>query len=322
VNARVWLLGAFVVAALAGCGQTREETEPGGSPPIEVRVTAVRRGEVVDVRTVTGQTAALTMVRLASPVTGRVTFLAAQPGDRLEKGAIAARVLPSENEAAVHGFDILERSGSLTPEERKLGRDLRRTQVAGDVALRAPFAAVVSARLHNPGEQVAPNDVLLELFDPSSLYVVAQVPIEIAAQMRPGMEVQVVSGAGRASGRVAVIMPALDARALTVPTRVELSEPLPLPLLSAAVECRITLAHHGDVLVVPRSALLSSIASKRGEVMVAAGKRAEARAVSIGLHNDQVVEITEGLAAGEMVLVDGQYALPEGAAIQPKPDAG
>ena len=90
-------------------------------------------------------------------------------------------------------------AANLSTAERTHAQRLQRDLGARDIPLRAPFAAVVAERLHNPGEQVAQNDVLLELFDPQSLYVLAQVPVESASRIRAGMTAEI--GTGGVDGR-------------------------------------------------------------------------------------------------------------------------
>ena len=56
---------------------------------------------------------------------------------------------------------------------------------------------------------------------------------------------------------------------------------------------------------------------RNGVVMVAVQGHAQQRTVRLGLHTQTDVEVTDGLAADEAVLVEGQYSLPDGTAIQP-----
>jgi hypothetical protein len=283
-----------------------------------VRVTAARRGDISEVLSVTGETAALSMLRLASPVAGRVTLLNVRPGDQLAAREVAARVMPIENEAALHGFTLLQGATGLSAEDQATARRLQRDLGTRDVPLRAPFPSVVAERLHNPGEQVAQNEVVLLLFDPRSLYVLAQVPVEAATRITAGMPVEVQSAGQQAAGTVAALITTLAPETLTAPVRISLTTPLQLPLLHATAECRITMRRHSNALLIPRSALLSSAVGDQGTVMVSTGGRAQRRRVQLGLRTQQEVEITGGLADAESVLVNG-YSLPDGTAIQPLP---
>ncbi len=304
----------LLAGALDGCERATETTQ--AAAPVQVRAVAVRRGEISEVLTVTGETAALSVLRLTSPVAGHVTFLTARPGDHLAQGAVAARVIPLENEAALHGFAFLDNTGNLSAAERQLTRRLRAELSARDIPLRAPFPAVVAERLRNPGEQVAQNDPLLELFDPSSLYVLAQVPVDAAARIEPQLPVQVSAGGTSVPGAVTVVVTTVVPQALTVPVRIALQAPLQPLLLHAAVQCRITVAEHTEALLIPRTALISSTAAQRATIMIVAGDRARRRTIQLGLQTQSEVEVTEGITPGDSVLVDGHYALPDGTRIR------
>jgi membrane fusion protein, multidrug efflux system len=313
------LLMCALMLIAAAC---REATEAPSPPqPINVRASTVRRSDITDTLTVTGETAALSVLRLASPIAGRVTFLTAQAGDHFAAGEVAVRVISLENEAALHGFAFLESAAPLSADDHARARRMQHDLGGRDIALRAPFAAVVTERLHNPGEQVAQNDILLELFDPQSLYALAQVPVESAAQVRPGMPAEVQTDGTIVPGEVVALAGALTPQTLTVPVRIRLATALQPPLLHAALQVRITVARHVDALLIPRSALLSSNVAAEGTVMVAVDHTARRRTIHLGLRTASDVEVTQGLTDDEIVLIDGQYALPDGIPIAPQPVA-
>jgi RND family efflux transporter MFP subunit len=264
---------------------------------------------------VTGETAALSTLRLASPMNGRVAALAVRAGDHLAKDAVAAQIISFENEAALRGFTLLEQATQQTTAERQATGRLRQDLGMRTVPLRVPFAAVVAERLHNPGELVAQNEVLLEVFDPTSLYVIAHVPVDDATQIHPGAPVEVDVGEQQVPGEVTAIVTALTPQTLTVPVRIALSAPPEPALLHAAVRCRIRVAHDPRALVIPASAVVSSRVARRGTVMVAVNGHAQRRTVDFGLRAASRVEVLNGLSAGELVLTEGQYALPDGTPI-------
>ena len=280
-----------------------------------MKVVPAERGSIASDLHASGETNALTVVRLASPVAGRVTAVAVQPGDRVSSGTVAARVMPAENEAALHGFGVLADAGALRPSERPAAERLARDLAGRDIAVRAPFDGIVSDRLHNPGEQVAPSDVLVEVFDPRSLVVVAQIPVASSGDVKPGQPVEVRLAGTSITGRVTTLLAAVSPQSLTVPVRVALDAVPKPPLLHAAADCRITVAEHADALLIPRAALLADDHHSAGTVMIATDGVAKRRDVRIGLRGDDQVEITDGLAPGELVLVAGQYGLPDGATV-------
>lgn len=311
------LAGALLGSTgLAGCTQSPETSELPPARPVRVRIVPVQRGDISDVLTVSGETAALSTLRLASPVTGRITALTVRAGDRLARDEVAAQVISFENEAAVRGFALLDAATQLTPEERQLAQRLRRDVGTRSVPLRVPFAAVVAERLHNPGELVTQNDVLLEIFDPSSLYVIAQVPADVAAHVHSGAPAEVDVAQQRLHGRVTALITALTPQTLTVPVRITLDTAPEPAFLHAAVRCRIGLAHDPRALIVPSSALVSSGVGQHGAVIVATDGHARRRTVELGIRSQSRVEVVNGLSEGEQVLADGQYALPDGTPIE------
>lgn len=313
----------FVCFALAvvGCraGAKHEESESEIPRPAAVAIAAVREGDIEEVLRVSGETSALSVIRLASPIAGRVTFLSAQPGDRLAARETAARLLPLESEAALVGFRALDRAGALSPGEQETARKLESNLAAREVTLSAPFPAVVAERLKNPGEQVSPGDVVLELYDPHSLVAVAQVPIDSAGRLRKGMAATVLTANGTVRGEVATVLPSLAAGALTVPVRLTLSSPLEPPLRNAAVDCEISIATHHAARLIPRSAIVATDSPTEARVLVASEGHARSRKIGIGIRSHDLVEVLSGLEAGEPILVEGQYGLADGAPIRPQP---
>jgi multidrug efflux pump subunit AcrA (membrane-fusion protein) len=290
----------------------QEESKSEAGQPVKVAMAPVTKGAIREQLDAAGETQALKVLRLASPVAGRITELASLPGDHIARSAVAARVIPLESDAALRGFEVLrDADGNRANDTRQLAREL----AARDLPIRAPFGAVVSERLHNPGEQVAQGEVLLEIFDPGSLHVVAQVPADRASSL-VGKPAEISGSGVKASGKVEAVLPSVAAQSLTVPVRLSI-DPLPdTPLLHAPVTCRITAASHEDVLLVPRAALVTALVSNGAEVMVAKEGHARRRKISVGLTSDTVVEALDGLAAGEMIITEGGYALPEGAAVE------
>jgi RND family efflux transporter MFP subunit len=326
-------IGAFVAAALhlalAGCRTAPEEAaEPQAAPAI-VSIAPVRRGDVDETLRVSGETSALRVLRLASPVAGRVTFLAAQAGDRLAAAETAVRILPLENEAAVNGLRLLDRGRALAAGERDSAAGLARDLARRQVELSAPFAAVVAERVKNPGEQVAPGDVILELFDPRSLVAIAQVPIDVAPSLRKGMAVTVRTASGSTRGEVDRVLTSLTPATLTAPVRVVFASPFEPPLRGAAVDCEILLSTHHGALLVPHAALVASESRNAATVVVAADGHAHVRQIETGIRSGDLVEVRSGLQAGEEIVVQGQYGLADGAPIRvsapeasrPPPDA-
>ena len=303
------------LAALAtACSREKPEETVADVQPIAVEVERPKTADIDDVLVATGETAALSTVRLASPIAGRVTDLAVKPGDRVTRGQVVAHVLSLENEAALAGFAMLRSPSSGEPASPSR---IEREVATRAVPVAAPIAGLVIDRLHNPGEQVPQGEALVELFDPSSVVAIAQVPAESAGRVAPGMNA-VVTGAGfRGEGKVDSTVPLLTPGALTVPVRIALGDPKPTSLLHAAVECRITLAEHHGVLSIPASALLGPPRGHGGEILIVVDGKAKRTPIHLGVRSADQIEVISGLGADDRVIVEGGYGLANGTPVNP-----
>lgn len=103
----------------------------------------------------------------------------------------------------------------------------------------------------------------------------------------------------------------------TIPVRLGFVGRTNLPA-GTPVEVNIEAEEHGGVVLIPTSALVRE--AEETAVFIASGNKAQRRAVRVGLADGEHIEILEGVAAGEIVIVDGQAGLPDGAAITTEGD--
>ncbi|HDT12737.1 MAG TPA: efflux RND transporter periplasmic adaptor subunit, partial [Candidatus Aminicenantes bacterium] len=68
---------------------------------------------------------------------------------------------------------------------------------------------------------------------------------------------------------------------------------------------------HENALVVPQSAILEN-----AYVFVADGAKAVKRTVALGIQNSTMIEVLDGLAEGDRVIVEGNFGLEDGAPVQ------
>ena len=183
--------------------------------------------------------------------------------------------------------------------------------------VRATFAGVIAKRFHNPGDLVdaAAADPVLRVIDPRRLDVLASVPLTDSPRIMVGAAARLVAGpaGGPDVGLKVISRPAaVDPGTATVPIRVGFNAPTNFPA-GMPVQLDIDAEEHANVVLIPSPALVRE--GEETAVFVVAGDKAERRAVVIGLSDGVHVEIMTGLKAGEMVIVDGQQGLPDGAAV-------
>jgi RND family efflux transporter MFP subunit len=183
--------------------------------------------------------------------------------------------------------------------------------------VRATFDGIIAKRFHNPGDLVdaAAGDPVLRVIDPRRLEVVASVPLGDSSRVvigAPAHLAAVPAGSPEIGLKVISRPAAVDPGTATIPVRLAFNGPTNFSA-GTPVQVDIEAEQHTSVVLIPAPALVRE--GEETAVFVAAGNKAQRRAVEIGLTDGVHIEIVSGVKAGEMVIVDGQAGLPDGAAI-------
>jgi membrane fusion protein, multidrug efflux system len=199
--------------------------------------------------------------------------------------------------------------------ERVRSQHARAVDAAGRAIVRAPFDGIVAARQHNPGDLVlSSNDPVLRVVDPHRLDLVVLVGEADIPRVVPGATARV-SGPTANMPIGLKVQRRLADRATpegSLPFLLVFDDAVQLPV-DARVDVEIDAEERADAVLVPAEALIQD----DGEtvVMIAAGSRAERRPVSTGIRNEDRVELTSGVRAGELVITRGHLGLADGTAI-------
>ncbi|MFP3939824.1 MAG: efflux RND transporter periplasmic adaptor subunit [Thermoanaerobaculia bacterium] len=233
---------------------------------------------------------------------------------RLERLAEEGIVSEDAYDQAVTAAEASEagcRAARADVERAESAVDLARTRVE-QLVLRAPFSGVVADVDSEVGEWITPSPPavpvppVLDLIDPSSIYVSAPMDEVDAAVLEPGLPARITvdSLPGRElQGTVRRVAPyVLDVQEQnrTVEIEAEIEDPEVaarlLPGTSADVE--VILEVRGDVLRIPTGALVE------GErvLVVGEGGVLETRPVETGLSNWDWTEVVAGLEPGDRVV--------------------
>lgn len=188
--------------------------------------------------------------------------------------------------------------------------------------LRAPFAGVVSGKLTELGQWVEPGQAVLDLVAIDALRLDFAVAEDYLPRITPDAAVSFRLNAAPERtyrGRVATIVPVTDPGARTFLLRVHADEPVAGLLPGMSVEATLRLKTGSEGLTVPRDATLRY---PDGRVIVWTvvsgddGPTVQENLVRIGLAFDGLVEVREGLTAGDRVVVRGNEALQGGQRVQ------
>src|SRR5687768_2867438 len=357
-NGRPMIVGAVLVVGIAivfllmrNRGEAAQEGGPaaaggGGAPampPMPVDVDTARRQSVVDAVRATGRIEAVQAIELRPDEQGRVTGILFREGQYVEAGTPLVKVddamLKAQSERAKADRDLstqqLERVRRLRAQNAASPADLERAEAASRSAeaglallelqiarttVRAPFAGAIGQRFVSVGDYVTTGTRLLTLQTVNPQRAVIEVPERYARMLRPGQAVDfsVASQEGRTfRARVDFIDPVVQGESRTI--LVKASAPNPGGLLKPGmfIEARLATATRANAIVVPEDAV-EPLRSANVVWAVVDGK-ASRRVVTLGVRSAGMVEIVNGVQAGEIVVVGGLERMGEGAPVAPRP---
>ncbi len=246
------------------------------------------------------------------------------PAETQEKARVSYVKCHTQLEAAKEKLAMLEAGPTKTEigvalafvDEAAAKRALAQAKL-DECLLKAPFAGVITQVYVRPGDLATPRAPLLKMMDPSSLVVRAGLPESCAAEIRKGTEAVVRLDAypGRTfRARIERVYPRLEWESRTRIIEAKVMDPIELiPRLFARVSVQGRVAE--DAVVVPDAAIVTTPRGYKVVYVVKEGK-ANKRRVSIGLEQEQRVQVTDGVQAGEMVVVVGNLNLKDGAQVQ------
>jgi RND family efflux transporter MFP subunit len=337
----MWLVGAFhrkidPTAAAHEPSARSVERSVGGTPLVEVRVIRVPQTE-----SAVGTIRAVYETGVASRLLARVVDVHVTAGQRVTKGdalvrldddALKARV--EQGEAAVASARAardqaqieFDRVGRLVEQQSasEIERDrvvsalkiaeaelLRAEQILSEArtiltyaAVQSPLDGMVIDKRVEIGDMVTPGQVLVSLYDPSKMQLVAGVRESLTHRLRVGQTVDVEIDAiqKRCQGTVSEIVPQAETASRTFAVKV--TGPCPPGIYTGMFARLLIPLGEREVLVVPGSAIRR--VGQLDVVDVVTGKngdKLQRRIVQLGRSFGDDVQVLAGLRVGEKVAV-------------------
>lgn len=186
------------------------------------------------------------------------------------------------------------------------GNDARRT-----LTYRSPINGIVMEKKAIQGMRFTPGEVLYQIADLSSVWILADVFEQDLALVQRGQTASAKLSAfpGKTfNAKVSYVYPTLNSQTRTVPVRLELDNPKGLLKPGMYADVELSAPVGGKVLTVPTSAVIFSGKSQTVLVELAPG-RFEPRTVKLGMQGNDYVEVLEGLGEGEQVVVAANFLI-------------
>lgn len=303
-------------------------------PNQDVRVSALVPGRVVDLRVAEGDVvhAGEVIARLdartyhdqldqatASEQQAKASFenaqLSLKRNEDLVKRGIAARkdlddARTAESVAA----------GSLHQAEAAL--EIAHLQ-AERTSIVSPLNGRVVKRFVSVGEQVDGTGAqpIVEVANLSEVELLGNLPAVYLATMRAGESLSIESDAfsgKKFTGKVVAISPAVDPATNVGLVRIRMSNPAGALRMGMYLTARIAVDTHKNALLAPPGAIYRDNNSAPRVYRVEKDK-ATATGVTLGIQNQDEVELLSGVKEGDMIILVGGYGLPDEATVRVKP---
>lgn len=340
------LVLALVGAGIVGFNMFRDRAIQGffanrTPPPVPVDTVVAEAGEWTPTLEAIGTVFAARGIELAVETAGVVREVGFVANERVEEGQVLVRIgdeieradLAAAEAAVRLAEQSLERIASLrtrgvaaeaSTEEAEANLASARAQaqrieaVIDQKVLRAPFAGEIGIPAVEEGQFVTAGAPVATLQDIDTLRVDFTLPEQSRPLIEAGQAVLVGAETGaQATGIITAIEPRIDPRTRLVSVRAELDNREGELSPGQFVRVRIVLPTEEGVVALPQTAVVTSLygdhiyAVTEGEGEDA-GLVVRQVFVTTGLRQGGRVEIVEGVAPGDRVVVAGQNRLSNG----------
>ena len=337
----VVIAGALLAAVAFKLTNNKEELtekiyQPDVNTAVMVQIDSVKMARFDQSVTFTGSFAPNREVTLGTETTGKVIKVNIQEGSRVAAGSVIAQLdsdlLKAQLQSAHASYDravsTLTRYQQAVSGVTQLQIDNAKTDVLitkaqidqlkkqiSQCTIHAPSAGVIISRNFDLGAIVSPGMQMATLIDISSLKLEINVPEKNIAQFKTGQAIDVTSDVHpgtKFKGIVEMIGSDADAsHNFQIKVRVANNNYALRSGMYGTVELTNTLS--ADALTVPRSAIIGS--SAKPQVYVIENNVAKIRNIQLGSGNENRVQVTSGLAAGNLVASGGLVNLSNGSRV-------
>jgi membrane fusion protein (multidrug efflux system) len=317
-------------------GQPAAGGKPQGPTPVGVQVAAP--ANMQDKVSVGGSLMANEQVDIIAEVPGKVTGIFFKEGAKVSKGQQLIKINDDELRAQLaklqvnlqlskdveHRQKILLNKGGISQQEYDIAltqmssteEDIKGVQAKiAKTSISAPFSGIIGLRYVSEGSYLSPNTKISTLVNSDPLKIDFSVPEKYAATIKPGQTVKFALQGADTSYIASVYAtdPNIDETTRTLHVRAIYPNPDGALLPGSFARVEMMFSALPTSVAVPAQAIVPVL--KGQKVFIVKNGVAEERMVQTGIRTDQLVEITEGLAAGDSVVTQGLMQLKPGAKV-------
>jgi membrane fusion protein (multidrug efflux system) len=339
-------LGAVVILGLLALPKLLPSNDGTAAPPpsqrggsLSVQVSVVQPEPLEDKIVTTGTVLANEEVALRSEVSGRVEAITFEEGRAVQQGDLllqlndadlqaqrkqAAFRLKLARDREARQAKLLEKGGVSQEEYEATQNEVNVLEAELDLidvqidktSLRAPFSGVIGLRSVSVGSYLTPSETVATLKDLDPVKVEFSIPERYAQRVDVGDRIAfTVEGLpGTYEGTIYAYEPRIDQDTRTLRIRATSPNPQGTLLPGAFADIELIFEEIEDAITVPAIAVIPELGGKK--VFVVEDGAAASRSVTTGIRTADRLQVTEGLAPGDTVIVTGIQQLRPGLPVQ------
>jgi membrane fusion protein (multidrug efflux system) len=325
----------FCIFLLTGCGSDEQKSKQ-TRPVVALKAYSITINDRIEAL---GTAGASESADITARSTGKLDSVAFTDGQKVNKGDIIVRLDQGEEQGqlAAARAQLSEHKREIARLEQLLEKraasvrdlDTRKTQAAiaaanvaeieariEDLTIRAPFSGNIGIRRVSPGALVQPGQIIttLDATDPIKLDftipatqlkgLAAGTSITAQPDSRPDLTFH---------GTISALDSHIDPATRSILARAEIANPD--GALIPGMLMRVTIMQNErTAVIVPEESVIQK-EEKHFLTLIDGEGKAAIRAVTVGSRHDGIVEIREGLEAGEFVIVRGMGFVRSGESV-------
>ena len=330
------MLWFALVGILCACSDKSGQKE---SPTVKVCTETVRYGNDYRLKPYVGQAEANTSTSVSFPTAGTLGRVYVEEGQAVKAGQLLAEINPTLLQKALQSAEALLSQARDAYDRMKYLHEtnslpeiqwvetqskLSQAQSAYDIArknledcrLLAPISGVVGRKFVQTGETVMPAQPVMTVLDINKVKVNVSIPEKeiggIHADTECGVYVAALDGASFKGGRIVKSVQS-DPMTHTYPISIHVDNPG--GRLLPGMVCDVTFGQTGTpALSVPITAVMAGTGDSR-YVWVVENGTAKRKDIRRGMAYGGRIVVTEGLQAGDSVIVKGMQKLSNGSKV-------
>ncbi|OKY26743.1 efflux RND transporter periplasmic adaptor subunit [Thalassotalea sp. PP2-459] len=194
----------------------------------------------------------------------------------------------------------------------------RLSQIEQDLAytkLRAPFDGIVAKRLSNQGEFVNNGNAIIQLVETANVEASLFAPLTAYRFLKQSSALAVKSPLGEGQAPIKSLIPVADSRSHLMEVRLDMTH-LDWPI-GLDIKAAVATGDSKETLAVPRDALILR-RNQTSIFIVDDNNTARQVPVTIGISQNELLEVIGDVKAGDLVIIRGAERLQPGQAVNIK----